>query len=84
MQYVDILFSTEEDTGRVFGIRADSYQEVARKLAEKFNFEVVCITLREVVSVLRNRWTAIAYSGRKIYADKTYDVEIVDRLGAGD
>ena len=84
MEYVDILFSTEEDTGRVFGIRADSYQEVARKLAERFNFEVVCITLREVVSVLRNRWTAIAYSGRKIYDDKTYDVEIVDRLGAGD
>ncbi len=84
MEYIDILFSTEEDTGRVLGIRADSYQEVAKKLAEKFNFEVVCITLREVVSVLRNRWTAIAYSGRKIYDDKTYDVEIVDRLGAGD
>ena len=84
MEYIDILFSTEEDTGRVLGIRADSYQEVARKLAEKFNFEVVCITLREVVSVLRNRWTAIAYSGGKIYDDKTYDVEVVDRLGAGD
>ncbi|MBA7702321.1 5-dehydro-2-deoxygluconokinase [subsurface metagenome] len=79
MEYVDILFSTEEDTGRVFGIKADSYQEVARKLAEKFNFEVVCITLREVMSVLRNHWTAIAYSGKKIY-----DVEVVDRLGAGD
>ena len=84
MEYVDVLFSTEEDTGRVFGIRAGNYQEVARKLAERFNFEVVCITLREVVSVLRNRWTAIAYSGRKIYDDKTYDVEIVDRVGAGD
>lgn len=84
MEYVDVLFSTEEDTGRVFGIKADSYQGVARKLAERFNFEVVCITLREDVSVLRNRWTAIAYSGGRIYDDKTYDVEIVDRLGAGD
>jgi len=35
MEYVDILFSTEEDTGRVFGIRADSYQEVARKLVTR-------------------------------------------------
>jgi len=57
---------------------------VAQKLADKFKFEVVCITLREDVSVLRNRWTAIAYAAGKIYDDLTYDVEIVDRVGAGD
>jgi len=84
MKYVDVLISTEEDVGRVLGIRAATYQEVARKLAEKFGFEVVCITLREDISVLRNRWTAIACAAGKIYDDKTYDVEIVDRLGAGD
>ena len=84
MEYVNVLFSTEEDTRKVLGISADNYREVAKKLAEKFNFEVVCITLREDVSVLRNRWTAIAYSAGKIYEDKTYDVEIVDRVGAGD
>ena len=84
MEYVDVLISTEEDTRKVLGITADNYREVARKLAETFNFEVVCITLREDISVLRNRWTAIAYSAGKIYDDKTYDVEIVDRVGAGD
>lgn len=84
MEYVDILFSTEEDTGKVLDIRAGSYQEVARKLAERFHFEVVCITIREVVSVLRNRWTAIAYSGGEVYDDRVYEVEVVDRLGAGD
>ena len=84
MKYIDVLISTEEDVGKVLGIQAASYQEVARKLAEKFSFEVVCITLREDISVLRNRWTAIAYAAGKIYDDKTYDVEIVDRLGAGD
>lgn len=84
MEYVDVLFSTEEDTKKVLGISADNYREVAKKLAEKFNFEVVCITIREDVSVLRNRWTAIAYSAGKIYEDRTYDVEIVDRVGAGD
>ena len=84
MEYIDVLFSTEEDIGRVLGINADGYREVAGKLAEKFNFEVVCITIREDISVLRNRWTAIAYSAGKIYDDRTYDVEIVDRVGAGD
>ena len=84
MEHVDVLFSTEEDTRKVLGITGKDYREVAQKLAEKFNIEVVCITLREDVSVLRNRWTAIAYSAGKIYDDRTYDVEIVDRIGAGD
>jgi 2-dehydro-3-deoxygluconokinase len=84
MEHIDVLFSTEEDTRKVLGITGKDYREVARKLAEKFSFEVVCITLREDVSVLRNRWTAIAYAGGKIYDDRTYDVEIVDRVGAGD
>ena len=84
MEYVDVLFSTEEDTRKVLGITADNYTQVALKLSKKFNFEVVCITLREDVSVLRNRWTAIACSGGKIYDDRNYEVEIVDRVGAGD
>ena len=84
MEYIDVLLSTEEDTRRVLGITGEDYRVVAQKLAEKFNFEVVCITQRKNISVLRNRWTAIAYAGGKIYDDQTYDVEIVDRLGAGD
>ena len=47
MEYVDVLISTEEDTRKVLGITAENYREVAKKLAETFNFEVVCITLRE-------------------------------------
>jgi len=84
MEHIDVLLSTEEDTRKVLGIAGKDYREVAQKLAEKFNFEVVCITLREDVSVLRNRWTAIACAAGKIYDDRTYDVEIVDRVGAGD
>ncbi|MCK5585296.1 sugar kinase [Candidatus Bipolaricaulota bacterium] len=84
MEYVDVLISTEEDTAKVLKITGDSYQDVARKLAEKFNFEAVCITIRTDLSVLRNNWTAIVYSGGKVYEDRTYEVEIIDRVGAGD
>ncbi len=84
MEHIDVLLSTEEDTRKVLGITGKDYREVAQKLADRFKFEVVCITLREDISVLRNRWTAIAYAAGKIYDDRTYDVEIVDRVGAGD
>jgi len=84
MEYVDFLISTEEDTERVFKITGADYKEVAKVLADRFGFEVVAITLRENVSVWRNNWTAIAYSNGTFYDDKTYEVEIVDRVGSGD
>lgn len=84
MEYVDILITTEEDTGKVFGIREADYQTVARKLVERFNFKVVAITLREDLSVLRNNWSAFALSNGQLHNGPTYTVEIIDRVGGGD
>ena len=84
MADVDVLITTEEDTNVVFGIKEKNYEAVAEKLAQTFKFKVVAITLREDLSVWRNNWTAIAYQDGKIYKDKKYEVEIVDRVGAGD
>ena len=84
MADVDVLITTEEDTNVVFGIKEKNYEAVAEKLAQTFKFKVVAITLREDLSVWRNHWTAIAYQDGKIYKDKKYEVEIVDRVGAGD
>ncbi len=84
MSEVDILITTEEDTNVVFGIKEKDYETVAERLAQTFKFKVVAITLREDLSVLRNNWTAIAYQDGKIIKDRKYDVEIVDRVGAGD
>jgi len=84
MSDVDILITTEEDTNVVFGIKEKDYEAAAEKLAQTFKFKVVAITLREDLSVLRNNWTAIAYQDGKIFKDRKYEVEIVDRVGAGD
>jgi len=84
MSYTDILITTEEDTERVFGITGSSYEEVSAELATRFQLEAVAITLRETPSVWRNQWTAIAYAEGKIYRAPVFDIEIVDRVGAGD
>jgi len=98
MEFVDVLITTEEDTSVVFKIKAegktdekgfrevsaDSYKEVAKKLADKFKFKAVAITLRENPLVWRNTWTAIAYAEGKYYDDVKYELEIVDRVGGGD
>jgi 2-dehydro-3-deoxygluconokinase len=84
MEYVDILITTEEDTKLVFGIEEKDYETVSERLAQIFKFKVVAITLREDLSVWKNNLTAIAYQDGKIFKDRKYEVEIVDRIGAGD
>jgi 2-dehydro-3-deoxygluconokinase len=84
MSCCDVLITTEEDTERVFGITGRGYEEVAARTAERFGLEVVAITLRENPLVWKNSWTAIAYQGGKVLHTRIYEVEIVDRLGAGD
>jgi 2-dehydro-3-deoxygluconokinase len=69
---------------RVFKIEGEDYEEVAKKLHERFGFKVVAITLRENISVWKNNWSAIVYYEGKIYKAPTYEVEIVDRVGGGD
>ena len=84
LEAADVLFTTEEDTERVFGIKGSSFDEVARRVAEQFDLRVVAITLRETQSVKRNTWSAIAYCHNELYSAPTYEIEVVDRVGSGD
>jgi 2-dehydro-3-deoxygluconokinase len=84
MPLCDVLITTEEDAEKVFGIRGENYEEVAEKLAKAFPLSSVAITIRINPLVWRNSWTAIAWHGGKILKTANYELEIVDRLGAGD
>jgi 2-dehydro-3-deoxygluconokinase len=94
MEYVDVLITTEEDTRVVFGIgetrdsyehvEAARYEDVAHTLAKRFGLGAVAITLRENPLVLRNSWSAIVAADGKIHRAPRYEVEVIDRIGAGD
>jgi 2-dehydro-3-deoxygluconokinase len=95
MEHVDVLITTEEDTRLVFGIGAEardsyeqvdaeSYAHVARALEKKFDLRAVAVTLRENPRVLLNSWSAIVAAAGKIHRAPRYEVEVVDRIGAGD
>lgn len=84
MQFTDYLITTEEDIERVFGIKGKDYEEAAAKTAEKFPLKAVAITLRENPFVWRNSWTAMVWHQGNVLRTRSYEVEIVDRLGAGD
>ncbi len=95
-QYVDVCIANEEDAGDVFGIFAtntdltagkvnhDGYKEVAKKLADRFHFSKVAITLRGSISANDNNWAAMLYDGNDYFFSKSYLMHIVDRVGGGD
>jgi 2-dehydro-3-deoxygluconokinase len=84
MTFCDVLITTEEDTERVFGIRGKDHEEGAALVARRFPVKGVAVTVRENPLVWNNSWTAIACQDGKVYRTRTFEVEIVDRLGAGD
>jgi 2-dehydro-3-deoxygluconokinase len=84
MPLCDWLMTTEEDTERVFGITGKGYEDVAAQLVRRFPLKGVAITLRANPLVWKNTWTAITYEEGKVYRTRSYEIEIVDRLGAGD
>ncbi len=84
MQLTDYLITTEEDVERVFGIKGKDHEEAAARTAERFPLKAVAITLRDNPLVWRNTWTAMVWHNNQVLRTRTYEVEIVDRLGAGD
>jgi 2-dehydro-3-deoxygluconokinase len=80
----DVLIASEADAEHLFGITGDDFTEVARGLVEKFGVTTVVGTRREADLVWKNRFAAVAYSAGQTYESPWYEVEIVDRLGAGD
>lgn len=95
-KYVDVCIANEEDAADVFGIKAantdvtsglvnhDGYKDVAKQLADRFDFSMVAITLRESISANDNNWSAMLYTGGEYFFSKKYQMHIVDRVGGGD
>lgn len=80
----DVLIASEGDAEFLFGITGPDFAAVAKQMAERFGVPTVVGTRREASLVWRNRFAAVGYSNGETYESAGYEVEIVDRLGAGD
>lgn len=81
---LDLLIATEGDAEQLFGIRGANFADIARQFAERFGIKHIAGTKRETPLVWRNRFGAIGYASGQFHESPWYEVEIVDRLGAGD
>ena len=62
----------------------EAIKSVAKQLADKFDFEMVAITLRESRSASDNGWSAMLFDGENYCFSRKYDLHIIDRVGGGD
>jgi len=96
MEHVDVLIGNEEDASKIFGIvpqnvdiqagklSAQNYYSVLSQLQDRFDLRYVATTLRESRSASQNAWSGLLYDGQQFYESKRYEIQIVDRIGAGD
>lgn len=80
----DLLFASEPDAEHLFGITGTDFADVAEKLIETFGLTMVAGVRRQTPLVWRNTFGGIGYSVNRVFTTADYEVEIVDRLGAGD
>ena len=89
IEYVDILIGGKMDPEIMLGIGAknesdESYEELLLTLSEKFSLQFMGLSLRESFSADHNDWAGLFLSNNEIYKSKKYEIQIVDRVGAGD
>jgi 2-dehydro-3-deoxygluconokinase len=84
LRQCDLLIASEPDAEQLFGIKGDGFADVAEQLAEQFGLTWVAGVKRETPLVWRNRFAAVGWTDGQLHETAGYEVEIVDRLGAGD
>lgn len=88
MEYVDILITSlpnQPDISELLsGLKGDDPADIAQKVAGKFGFKAVLVTIRKSLSAQRASLTSLAFANGILYTDRRYEVETIDPLGGGD
>lgn len=96
VELADVLFASASDARAHLGVDAPSlpassaldpsnFWAIAEALAKKFpNLKAVATPLREVRSAARHVWSAVAWVAGDRHQAPVCELDIVDRVGAGD
>lgn len=80
----DLLIASEGDAQQLFGITGTNFADIAKQFIERFQVKAVAGVKRETPLVWRNKFGAVGFADGQFHETPWYEVEIVDRLGAGD
>ena len=85
MEHVDLCITSVEEARMVFGLDvSDSEEHAAAGLCARFGFQTVALTARQGDSASATNWGAMRFAGGRPHRSRRHEIQIVDRVGAGD
>lgn len=84
MPFVDICVCGLGEARSVFGVTAADEEKAAAELSGKFGFRSILIPQRVSDSASATSWAASLFVEGVPVASRRYEIDIIDRVGAGD
>lgn len=82
-KYADVLITNVGQAADIYGL-AKASEETAKTLAGEYGCRYVALTDRKTHSAFRNDFSASLFSDGVLCRSRSYEMELVDRLGGGD
>lgn len=83
MPLVDVFLGSASDARQFFEIDADGESALVR-LRDRYNLRCVAFTDRQVRKTGINAYSALVAVGTEIHRSRVHEIDVVDRIGAGD
>lgn len=83
LEFVDVYFGSESDLTTFFDIGEPGRAGIAA-FQQRYNIETVAFTERVVTDTGVNRYHGLLAKGADVVESRVYDIDVVDRIGAGD
>jgi 2-dehydro-3-deoxygluconokinase len=87
---INICISSEDDYDKILdgniSLLQDNnqYKDELNKTTKRLGLKTLAITLRESITASYNKWSALLYINNKAYKSCKYEINVIDRIGAGD
>ena len=78
LEHVDLLIATDEDARLLFDTEGGSCEDIALAFAGRFDCRAVAITLYD------GRTSAVVAADGDVHRAPCHEIQVVDRIGAGD
>ena len=84
MSSVDVCVCGLGDAQSVFGLAVENEESAAAALRDRFGFRMILVPQRQSGSASHTSWGATLFADGRAYTSRRYEIDIVDRIGAGD
>jgi 2-dehydro-3-deoxygluconokinase len=83
LEHVDVFIGSESDAGQFFDIHSTG-EECLREFQSRYGLQCVAFSRRTICPTGQHAYSAHVGAGSELHVSRVHEVEVVDRIGAGD